>query len=230
MRGVSVRARGDVRLAPRRAARPIEGPTLVRDLPGDRVTDRATAKMQLETEQAALPAHPDGARAELVPHLVRDDRRVLELEGRGLVACFGEADDDFRDVRRVPGVHVDPRRHEAMRTLARDNRATRVAFELVVAAHSQVAADREEPASDPPGVGEGVPDVVDGRRVGAAQPNDAAGTGGDPAGAGLALDGLDLADDVDHLVDSFGLSVLEAGRRSRLPRASSVASESSRCS
>ena len=47
--------------------------------------------------------------------------------------------------------------------------------------------------------------------------------------ADLALDGVDLSNDVDHRVVSFRLSEAAAWRRrSRLPRASSVSSESRR--
>ena len=47
----------------------------------------------------------------------------------------------------------------------------------------------------------------------------------------VALDGIDLTDDVGHRASPLGVLVAAPRRRrSRLPRASSVASESSRCS
>src|SRR5207248_9396340 len=104
--------------------------------------------------------------------------------------------------------------------LAPEDLAARVALHLVPAAQPEVAAHRYEPAAEPVGVGERVPDVLD---RGVVRPSQVCGprlARAGVAGADRAVDGLDLARDIHHFSVFF--------RRSRLPRASSVAS-ASRC-
>src|SRR4029079_1981784 len=112
-----------------------------------------------------------------------------------------------------------------------------VALELVPTADAEVAAQREEPAADPLRVRDRVPDVVDRSRVVALEADQAALAGGQRCPAGRTSDGLDLADDVDHrwsprawVWGSVGsvAPLASRRRRSRLPRASSVARESRR--
>src|SRR5205823_3272694 len=119
---------------------------------------------------------------------------------------------------------------EPVRPIASHDLAAGVAFELEVPTDAVVATDRQEPAADPPGVRQGVPDVVDRSLIGPPQAERTGVLLGAAAGADLALDGLDFSDDVDHWVSSFSLVAVDASRRSRRPRASSVSSASIRCS
>ena len=96
-----------------------------------------------------------------------------------------------------------PRDEQPVRPVAGDDPAPGVALELVAAADPVVAADRQEPAADPLGVRQRVPDVVDRGVVGPAEPDGPGLAGREPAAADLALDGVDLADDVDHRGVSF---------------------------
>ncbi len=148
-----------------------------------------------------------------------------------LVACRGESDLDLRDVGRVAGVHVDPGDQQPVRSLTGADLATRVAFELVAPAEPELPADGQEPAADALRIRQRIPDVVDRRVVGAAQADCAAIPCGDPPLADLTLHGLDLVDDVDHSASpSVVAMVAVLSRRARFPRASSVSSESRRCS
>ena len=109
---------------------------------------------------------PDGARSELVPHLVGHDRDVLELD---------VVDPRRRPARRTSTSETSAGRRAAVlpghlepaRSLAVDDLAAGVALQLIPAAEAVVAADREEPAADPLGRGQRVPDVLDRRVVGA---------------------------------------------------------------
>jgi hypothetical protein len=68
--------------------------------------------------------------------------------------------------RRLAHHPADP---QQARRLARENVAAGVALEPVVPAQPQVAGDRQEPAGDALGGGDGAPQVFDVRRVGPAQ-------------------------------------------------------------
>ena len=71
-------------------------------LPGDRVLERlAAAQVQREPQDAPVPADPDGARPELVPHLLGHDRDVLELEAGRPLVDLRQPDLDLGDVGRV---------------------------------------------------------------------------------------------------------------------------------
>jgi len=57
--------------------------------------------VERQAQNAPVPTDADRAGSELVPHLVRHDGGVDELQGRALVAPRGESDLDLRDVGRV---------------------------------------------------------------------------------------------------------------------------------
>src|SRR5205823_348405 len=110
---------------------------------------------------------------------------------------------------------------EALRRVAALDRAAGVAFQLVLPAGLQLAADRQEPAGDALGVRAGVPQVAG---VGVVDLADREDTGLLPLDHPVAerpADGADLVADVDHEPSP------SVRRRARLPRAISVASASS---
>ena len=165
------------------------------------------------------------------PHIRRGHRGVLEHERRRSLPCPRELDLDFGDVGRAGHLAVDPGRAQPVRPLAGHDLAAGVAFELVSPAHAVVAADRQEPSADPLRVGQGVPDVLDGRVVGAFEADGPPLPRRDPAGADCRASRLRVHGRCRSIRSSFDLSVPAAPmRRWRFPRASSVASESSRCS
>ena len=110
--------------------------------------------------------------------------------------------------------------------VARLDGAARVALDGVAAAEAQVAADGQEPAWDPLGGGDGVPDVVDRRAVGLRDRLHVRRRAVALAGGQGAVDRVDLCLDVH--VSAPSSSSLAATRRARAERASSVPS-ASRC-
>src|SRR5918998_6425934 len=106
--------------------------------------------MEPEPQHPAVPADSDGAGAELLPHLVGHDRRVLKHEPGAVRIDCGEADLDHRHVRLALGLPVVPRHLEAVWSLALADLAARVALELEPPAEPEVPAHRQEPAADAP--------------------------------------------------------------------------------
>ena len=149
--------------APVLAAGPHEGEGVgVREI-GDHLL--AGREVFRERGEGQIPADAYGARAELVPPLVVDERDVLEPE-RGVVTRGGEAHLDPRDLAAELPCH-----REVERWFARGDGAARVALQLVVTADAEIARDGKEPSRDALGVRERIPHVL-GRGVVCALPDD----------------------------------------------------------
>lgn len=214
-----------------RAAECHEPPALVGDHPGHRllrVVVLPRGQVRGQTRQGEVPPDADRTGTELRPPFVVDVGDVVELEP-GALALGGQAQLDPRHVAgELPG------RGEPVRRIAAEHGAAGVALKLVLAADSQVAGDRQEPARQPFGVGARVPDVVERAVVGLAHGDHPRLPGVERARADLSLHGADLVVDVDHrgLLGGWRLSGSGSGsvrrRRSRRPRASSVSSAISR--
>src|SRR5919197_532625 len=230
------RAGGLERGAPCGAAAGHELPGLRRGAPGLWVADGLAAQVQAQAEQGQVPADPGGARAVLGPPRRVDDRDVLQLQQRLTVGAGGEPHLDLAAATPAGMVADHPRHLEQVRRLAPPDLATGVALQLVGPAQAEVTGDGQEPAADPLGVGDGIPDVPDRRLVAPPQHDAVPLTRGEAPPTGLAVDHVELVGDVDHVpscslvcgrldLDDPGAS---RRRRSRLPRASSVPS-ASRC-
>ena len=166
------------------------------------VQGRAGGHVLAEAHQAEFPADADGAGTVGVVELrVELFGGVAQRERRRLLRAAGGALDGDVDPRH-PAAHL-PGEGEVGRRVAGDDLAACVALDLEAATEPQVALDGGEPAGDALGVGDGVPEVVGGRRVGAARDHDLrrlAVVGGGLDGAG---DRAQVLGYVEHGIHCF---------------------------
>ena len=99
-----------------------------------------------------------------------------------------------------------------MRPVAFEDLAAGVALQLVSATQPVVAADRQEPAADPLGRRQRLPDVLDRRVVGSLEADDPPFTVAERTSADASLGGCEFPFDVDHAMGpSFDVSDAERG-------------------
>src|SRR5215467_11625691 len=227
LRGFRVSSRGNAGFAPAITAQRHEQLALLRRHPRRcflRLYGDATLSYVIcQPHESAVPADAHSTRPELCPALVVDVGDVLELQPGRAVRLTGKRHLDPADLAaELPGGG------EALRPVAAFDRPARIALEVEPASHAQVSRHRQKPPPDPLCVSARVPQVIGRGRVALADGHDPRDTRFEDAGAELAPDGADLMGDFNHGFPPLLSPDSPARRRSRLPRATSVAS-ASRC-
>lgn len=135
-----------------------EASTVLRCRPGHELlgVHRFGPRLEMEdqAEKSEVPADTGGSGTELRPPLVGDVGDMFEGEPGLTGSLLGYADLDPGDLS--PEL---PRRCETVRRIALFHRPVGIAFEAVATTDLEVAADGQEPAGDPLGIGAGVPEV-----------------------------------------------------------------------
>src|SRR5258707_9013304 len=219
--------RGYARVVPPPAAERHEQLAVLGRRPGGRLlrVDRVPGRQMVgQAHEAHVPADAHGTGSEFGPALVIDLGGVLKLERGRAVSLRVQPDLDPADLApEFPG------RPEALRWVAALDSAARIALDLEAAAKPQFAGDWQEPTGDAFRIGARVPEVVDAGLIGLADRHDPGLARRYNAGPAQPSHGADLVPEFDHgVLLPCRLFPELGGRRSRLPRTTSVSSASRR--
>src|ERR1700733_4058241 len=171
--GCLVRAGGHRSPAPFVAASKHEVLAFLRCQPGRafiRARRGARRQMPAKSQDREIPADACRTRTILTPKVIRHVRDVFQPQQRAAIRQFRQ-----RDVNPTYLPAKLPGDRQTAGRFAANDLAPGVALQLVSSSQAEIAGNRQEPFRDAPGVGDGIPYVLDGGIVRASCHYDAGG-------------------------------------------------------